>query len=383
MKLSPWLVVLPLLAAGFTRAAESVDDDSSWRFSIGPQWRELGRLDVHPGSMAAQNSLPWLAGRGAGNSITPGIPLGQGSHNYDDGFVREDSSGGAFGNTWNWGYDNAAQAQGSTLVYHSATGGGTETTTTFDSSFSLSHQSWSQEMSGPGFFTELETPSLLKFNSVRLSFVAGYSFAQATSGHSTPSVFEGGQQTRSVSQATAIQDSYDTGGIILPPAPYAGTFLGPGPLIADTPFARTTSPGPTSTTVSTALLRSDVTESLRMTLHTISLGPKLSAHCGSRVRCGLGLGLALNVADWEGRYDETLYGNSSKVAQFHQNSGGTAFLPGFYLEPTLEVDIVPHFGVFVSGRYDWDEVMRADIGPSKARFAPGGWSVLSGVRFTF
>jgi hypothetical protein len=383
MKLLPRLFLLPFLTVGFIRAAEPGDDDSSWRFSVGPQWRELGRLDVRPGSMAAQSSLPWLAGRGSGNSFTPGIPLGKGNHNYDDGFVREDSSGGAFGSTWNWGYDNASQLRGTTLVFHSANGGGTTTTTAFDSSFSLSRQSWSQEMSGPGFFTEIETPSLLKFGVVRATFTLGYSLAQATSGHSTSAVLEGGQQTRSNSQATAIQDSYDTGGIVVPSAPYAGTFLGPGPLIADTPFARTTSPGASSTSISTALFRSDVTESLRMTLHTISLGPKFSVRCCSRVRCGLGLGLALNVADWSGQYNETVYGNGSAVRRFHQDTGGTAFLPGFYLEPTIEVDIVKHFGVFVSGRYDWDEVMRTDLGPSKARFAPGGWSVLSGVRFTF
>ena len=36
-----------------------------------------------------------------------------------------------------------------------------------------------------------------------------------------------------------LTDTYSLGGITPPGAPYAGTFHGPGPIIADTPFTRT------------------------------------------------------------------------------------------------------------------------------------------------
>lgn len=383
MKSLPRLLLLSSLAAASVYAAEPPASDSAWRINVGPQWRELGHLDWHTGSVAASRPLPWLAGRGAGNSSTSAIPVGQGDHNYDDGFVREDSSGGAFGDTWNWGYNNASQVQGTNLVFHSATGGGGETTTSFGTSTSMSHPGWSDELSGAGWFTEIESPAVIKRGPLSLSFMVGYSFAQADTGHSSSAVFGAEQQTRSISQVRGIQDTYDASGIIIPSAPYAGSFLGPGPLIADTPSSRSFGPTNTSSNVSTAFFRSNVSESLRMNLHTISLGPKFALHCGSRLRFGLGLGFALNVANWEGHYDETLYGNSRAVSRYHRDASQTDVSPGFYLEPSVEVDLTRHVGLYVSGRYDWAQTLHSEVGPSTFSFSPGGWSVLSGVQVTF
>jgi len=383
MKSLSRLFLLSSLAVASAYAAEPLASDSSWRISVGPQWRELGGLDWHTGSVAASRPLPWLAGHGAGNSTTGAIPPGQGDHNYDDGFVREDSSGGAFGDTWNWGYNNASQVQGTNLVFHSANGGGSQTTTSFGTSSSMSHPAWSEELSGAGWFTEIESPAVLKQGPLSLSFKVGYSFAQADTGHSSSAVFGAVQQTRSNTQATPIQDTYDASGIIIPLAPYAGSFLGPGPLISDTPSSRSFGSATSTSSVNAAFFRSNVSESLRMNLHTISLGPNFALRCGSRVRLGLGLGFALNVADWEAHYDETLYGNSRALNHYHRDASQTNVLPGFYLEPSVEVDLTRHIGVYVSGRYDWAHSLHSDVGPSTFNFSPGGWSVLSGVRVMF
>ena len=50
----------------------------------------------------------------------PGPPTGGGiNRSYDDGFVYVDSSGGAFGYTSFWGYQDSSQIVGSFLLFHS------------------------------------------------------------------------------------------------------------------------------------------------------------------------------------------------------------------------------------------------------------------------
>src|SRR5687768_12119511 len=48
----------------------------------------------------------------------PGPPTGGANHNYDDGYVRLDSSGNAGGLTWNWGYDDTSQLVADTVEFH-------------------------------------------------------------------------------------------------------------------------------------------------------------------------------------------------------------------------------------------------------------------------
>jgi hypothetical protein len=59
------------------------------------------------------------------NPLVP-QPLGGGQiYNYDDGFVRLDSTGNAGDLTWNWGRDNAAQfdpAAGGSMSYSISNG---------------------------------------------------------------------------------------------------------------------------------------------------------------------------------------------------------------------------------------------------------------------
>ena len=51
-----------------------------------------------------------FSGLGNFSPTFPTQPLGGGvDYNYDDGFVRVDSSGNLGGETWNWGYENASQ----------------------------------------------------------------------------------------------------------------------------------------------------------------------------------------------------------------------------------------------------------------------------------
>ena len=254
---------------------------------------------------------------------------------------------------------------------------------------------------------------------------------------STSTTATGGSTTTSSSTASSttsstntITDSYDLtfddgegGGVInLPPAPYAGTADNPqGTQIPNTPVSRTitsasststsTSQGPTSTTgtapgtnssstatgsvadggtvteTMTADFFSNVSESLDVDLHTISIGPHFSVEW-QRVRMGLSTGLAINVADWDADYREDVYvsengGRAQLLGMYQDHKGGAKVLPGFYIETNANVRLTRRVSLFAGGRYDWAGTLRGTVGPSNFALALGGWTAMGGVTITF
>ena len=359
--------------------------DSAWRVTIGPQWRQIGTVDWQTGSAAASWSLPWLAGTGK-NVSGSNIPRGIGDHTYDDGFVNQDPGTSIFGNTWFWGYNNASQIQGSDLVLHAAGAG--SSTFSRSSSSSVRHSSWSDDLQGAGIFAKVESPELLRLGCVGVSLEFAYSWAQDDSSKTTRDVFQAVQTTRSITQTGTLEDRYDISGLtVIPGAPYAGTFTGPGPSIPNAPYARSFVGGSQESSVQNAIFSSDVRESFDINLHTLSFGPHFSAQCCKDVRLGLGLGLALNIADWDAQYQETLSvsqngGKAHVIKKWQVDESGTEVLPGFYIEATCEVRLSERLSAYVAGRYDWSDSIQEQVGPSRVSFEPGGWSVMLGLTVT-
>lgn len=336
---------------------------------------------------------------------------------YDDGFVNQDAGTPIFGDTTFWGYNNASQLQGNTLSFNAVTGSTTTTVSSSSSSTSTRTSSssrlssglgWNDDLEGSGWFAQIESPALFKLGPVALSLDLGYSFAGADSSQSTGGVFQARQesvQTRSTgagvtsvrTRTGSVTDSYDVTGLIIPSAPYAGTNGGIGPLITNVPASRQNtntnsvsfplnSPASSSSSRSSALFLSNVHESFEVDLHTLSFGPRFSYEY-KRVRLGLGLGFGLNIADWEADYQETLSvrqngGKSRVLKRYHENSSGTEVLPGFYLEPSLQVRLFQRVSLFASGRYDWAESFSSRVGPSAFDFEAGGWSAMAGFTFS-
>ncbi|MCA1481553.1 hypothetical protein, partial [Bradyrhizobium sp. NBAIM08] len=56
------------------------------------------------------------SGRGPGPATGSAV-----DRNYDDGYNRVDVSDNGGGDTWNWGYRNASQADGDSVTFHSTT----------------------------------------------------------------------------------------------------------------------------------------------------------------------------------------------------------------------------------------------------------------------
>ena len=431
-------------SGSISSAATFQPQSSSWNFTTGYQWRQIGDLNFSTGSHAAGESLPWLTGKGrngltgsilpsttaAGSSSTDGTagPAGTNAdRTYDDGYVNQDAGTAIFGNTWFWGFNNASQVSGTTLTYHTtAPGIGTTTGGGSITNYSSQRSSWSSlgndlgwdsELAGSGWFGRIESPAIFAKGALSASMELGYSYASADAAHRNADVFRAHQETRQRATTTSsapiesvtvntITDTYSVAGITVPGAPYAGTLAGPGPLISNTPTTRTITPGsPTTTTgadpmpvgggiitgtvvdTTTADFFSNVSESLDVDLHTISIGPHFSCEL-RRVRVGLSTGLAINVADWDADYREDLYvsengGSARLLGTYQDHKGGAKVLPGFYVEANANVFVTRRVSLFAGGRYDWAGTLRGNVGPSDFSLDLGGWTVQGGVTITF
>jgi hypothetical protein len=410
--------------------AVSFDPASShWSLSAGYQWRQLGSLNFQTGSEAARSSLPWMAGGGSshssqsssgssssfGSASAAGASNAIGNRSYSDGYVNEDGGTPFDGLTGNWGYMNASQVQGSTLNYHNTYGSSSTSTssssvTTFqrlESSSLRSDAGWSSDLSGSGWFASLGSPAIFSRGPVSVSLELAYSYASAGAAQGTDGVFQEHQEsvqrstssttTTTSSTTTSLTDTYSTAGLVVPGAPYAGTFAGPGPLINNIPDNRSISTsssssssstgGGTVTKVQTADFSSSVNESLDLKLNTISLGPHVSWE-SHRLSVGLSAGFALNVADWNSSYREDLSvqqngGASQLLKSYPYQSSGLDVLPGVYTELNANLRLTKHFSLFTGGRYDWAGTLHGDVGPSTFAFKVSGWTLQGGLTFLF
>jgi hypothetical protein len=356
---------------------------NTWKVSGGVQYRQIGTLHWLTGSRAASANLPWLAGTGLHSGSSARIANGIGEHSYDDGFVNTDDGTLNDGLTSNYGFLSDSQLQGNNLSYHSASGGGARSSHRFDTSNSLSHPEWSEDLAGVGFFSKIESPRFYKLGLVELSATFTYSYVGDDSNHQSSDVFISQQRTHNRTQAITLTDRYDTTGLIMPQAPFTGTKGGSGyPLLENEPAARTLGAGRVEASQTSALLTSDVQESFDIKLHTLSLGLNIAGQF-SRVRIGMGLGLGASIANWDASYEETVRSKNNVIRRFHDSNSGTEVLPGFYLEASAGVSLADNIDLFINGRYDWMGSLSENVGTSKFDLALGGWTAQGGLSVRF
>ena len=343
---------------------------NGWRVSAGPQWRTLGDVSFSNAPQAPSYILPrWQAdadassGDGAASTGT-----------FSDGYVLPDISGSGI-STWNFGYTSASQVSGNTLTLHGS-GGGTSSSFTSE----LLNSDWSDDMAGWGGFIQLESPDLLTWKGISLSATAGYSYTRADVG-------------QSIAAFTATQTTTTGGGSFtqtftaigaLPAAPHAGTFNGPGPIINLVPTSTTGSAtGGEGGEITETTVESTIDNELKLDLHTFSFGPKFAVQ-HQRLRLGCSLGLALNVADWEARTEETLRTKGgSKLANWRSENSGTDVLPGFYLELSAELPITDRLSAYAAGRYDWSRDLHGSTELSEHSLEMSGFTAQVGISFKF
>jgi hypothetical protein len=259
----------------------------------------------------------------SGNNAANGI--------YDNGYVREDQTGNAGGLTGYWGYDNASQynASAQTLTMQSTT-------------------SYSTSSSGneSGIFPGVEMAygdNIWYWKHARVGWELGFGLLpidisenSATSGEITQSTF-----------------TYNTGGIIMPTAPYQGGPSGVGEPVIPTTYSATTNQ--TSGNISG-------TRSLDVMLYTLRLGPSFYWDLGEHVGMSLGAGPAVGLVSGNYKYNETITANGSNSQNTGQ-FGATDFIYGGYVTAAFMYHVQDDADIYVAAQY---------MPMSSANFSSGG-----------
>ena len=326
--LTAWTLTLTAcVLAPNLRAADADSDQPN------PNWFSLG-----PSLALNMNvrfkDMPVATGSGAGHG------------GYIDGYVNQDSSGNAGGLTWNWGYQNAAQVQGNTLTLHGAT------------STTMNSDSLSQD-GDPQLGLDLAYGrDLGHVLGGKWGLQAAFDYTDVSISDNQP--FSG--------KKMSFSDVYSLGGIIPPPAPYAGSFNGPGPLISDTPIGSTSSS-------QTILLAGQRT--LDAQVYALRLGPYYELTLGKRWAGRLGGGLSLALVDSKLSYSSgALVGSGS--------SEGTDFQAGAYVEGLVLFSVTHHLGLFAGAQYEYLGTYDRSVGIETAQLdMTGAVSILLGVQWAF
>jgi hypothetical protein len=287
---SSWLAVaLGAVCATVPRSVLAADDDSSG-------WNHFG-LDFRMGfNIQAKFMEAGIAPAPAAPSAGPAV-----NRNYNDGFVNVDSSHNAGSQTWNWGYQNASQVSGDTLLMHAtsvssgASSSGTDDPNLgFEVSFvrDLGHETWG-----------------------RWGLKAAFGYTGMNLSSSGPLS----------ANAQFITDTYQLGGVVPPIAPYNGSSSGPGPVIGSSPARGPIMPA-------SAIVTGN--RSLNATLYDLRLGPAVELDIIKGLAVEVGGGLALGVVDSTFAYTETT--TTALGATWSSGSThGTGFQAGAYAEAGL------------------------------------------------
>ncbi|MCH7225009.1 hypothetical protein [Haloferula sp. A504] len=347
------LLATPLFAGNVLPESpiEGPTEVSPWQFGTGVMWRNIGELSVNPNLQT---------GPFAGNFFSPNPATGPAGVNadraYDDGFVNEGAATPLTGLTTFWGYQNAGQVAGGNLTYTS-TGG-----------IALAPPGIGQDDANTEIAPYIEASYLRPIGDHLVAgFGANFSFVGL--GGTTVSRMP-------ISGVTTL-DSYALNGVI-PPAPgYVGSFAGPGPLIGNQPTSRMTVLTPTGGTSS--YLFDSSTD-----LYSLALGGELQWSPATNCYVGFGAGAVINHADWEAAWNAQLVDPAvNTLRTYARASSGDEFLWGLYVKGGAGYLFNDQWSVESFFRYDWNETLHGNVGPSRFEIDLSGWSLGIGLGFRY
>lgn len=318
-----------------------------------------GQPDSAKGFTVPQAASPWRIGGGYGqlfglkaefsglgnlrSSFTPQSPGPGIDRDYDNGFVRVDSSGNLGGETWNWSYDDATQynPEGTGSIDYSITN-------------SLANgQTNDSGASEPGF-------ELFAYYFMGPADLSGLKISTATWG------FRGGLQYSSINMGNhdhlstkvgTTTDSFDLGGSIPPLAPYTGSFSGPGPLLGDEPVR--------STGVSDSGHVSGKRD-LDVDLTLATFGTYLQIPVTAEVDFLLEAGASLGVAHGSYYFNSETAIEGVGTQQSNGHESNTELLPGVYFGLSGIYQINERFSLIGGVRYQYMSGFELEANGSKA-----------------
>lgn len=241
------------------------------------------------------------------------------NHEYADGFVRVDASGNNDQSTWYWGYQNANQYDpvAETLTF------------TAINSYTASGQG--SEKGDPEIGLDVAYGGhLFRWRRALVGWEFGFGYLP----------LEIKQMQGGTSTVDLTTHTYDVSGVVIPQAPYQGTYNGPGVLISDV-----ASGGTMQSTVNLLSART-----LDMTLFTFRLGPTLHWELHPRWAVAVSAGAAMGVVTGDAIFDDQL-ALASGPTTLRTTFGETELIYGGYFSATVMYHVEDHGDVYVGFQY--------------------------------
>ena len=291
-------------------------------------------------------------------------PTPTGAGQFSNGFVLPSISGTNAPFTWNWGYDDAAQVRGNTLVLER-----------FDARPRVGGLDGGSDLLLGG---ELRAGfEAIRFEwrdrEMRFGFEGGYSMGML-------SASAAGSATGGASFTRGTYSLLGPGGapIVAPAPPYAGTFNGPGPLIPLSPLSLETVTG-TGAMAATRL-------GLDATLHTFRLGPYLEVPFGRKWVAGFGFGYNTVLPDAELRIRETTtyLGTSLAPTEVDRTVRRSDWRPGGYAEARVQYEFNRWVSAFAAAEFQVNQDLVFGAEGRQVRIGLGSvYGGSAGVRVAF
>lgn len=352
-----------------------------WRAGLGAQWRTLNSMSLRAtprfSLSSSESFMRAPSGSRSGDGHAGGPADRAASRVYKDGFVFADEGTAVDGTTWWWGYEDAAQVQGDSLMLHAEA----DYPEAFSSSRSGAYDESFENEGGTGPVLELGAdwqiqPGLLAGADFTFSFME----ADVAGGGT---LFTGRRESF-VRRAT-LSDTYALQGVVPPHAPYAGSRGGPGPVIDNIPSRRDRREHVTEPRETTLQSAADL--SLSLDVYNLSLGPSFTWERGRFSLRGTAA-LELDIVSWELESRETLRvreskGKSRRLASLRDSASGTDLLTGLGLSTRAAWRFTDCVEVAAFGKWRVMDTLDMEAGKTGARLDPGGWTagVTLGVRF--
>lgn len=312
-----------LYAGAKTEPSPANEAYPQWSFGMGGSW--MPGLNADFGGFGRFESPNRLKPAGGGRN-----------YNYDDGFVRVDSSGNANNLTWNWSYENSSQyqpAKGGTIDL-SITNSRADASATERDDGSLGMEIFALREMGPVSLPLANAPATTW--GIRLGF--GFTHVGIRSGSDLET------------NLLTTTDSFQLGGIVPPPAPYAGSFGGPGPLIGDSPI-RTTSE-------SVAWVSGG--REIDVDLGVFNCGTYISASVNPKVNLLAEAGLSLGLASGSYEFDSTTVVSGLGAQTDSGKDSQSTLLPGIYAGVSATYQFCEAWSGYASARYQLLDSMDFD-----------------------
>lgn len=313
------------LLGGNLAGAQTLEENFSEMFDLGDteptSWTHHFRVGALAGfNFKAQFNTSGTFCFSQNNPGAVGVP--RQDHIYDDGYVRVSAYNDP-NDTWNWGYQNTSQATNANqLIFHAG-----ETYTASGNASAESDGEIGFELAYGGKFKQ--------WGNVSVGWEFGLGFL--------PISIEDNQTINGVS-ATLITHTYNPGGIILPDAPYTGTYNGPGALINGTAQSETIS------TVNGLNLTG--TRELDVILYSLRLGPTIEWELHPRIGVMVSAGAALGIVSGDLNINESVYFSSSgSTARNIASESGTEIVYGGYLSAMVMFHTVQNGDLYLGAQF--------------------------------